>query len=136
MSDGLILPEDLYYQMQAHVAACLPEEGCGLLAGEDGKAQKVIPIENQFHSPTRFRMEAKALLLALQEMETSRIDMVGIFHSHPSGPSHPSPTDLAENGYPDAYHLIWFQSGAQWVLRVFRMDNEKYIETTIIIVHP
>ena len=44
-------------QMRDHVAACAPEEGCGLVAGREGLASSIYLIENELHSSSRFRMQ-------------------------------------------------------------------------------
>jgi proteasome lid subunit RPN8/RPN11 len=104
--------------MQAHIEACLPEEACGLLAGVDGAVIDVIPVENQAHSPVRFRMEPAAQLRAFEHLEAQGWQLLAVFHSHPAGPAHPSPTDIAEAAY-DVIHVIWSPGEGGWQARAF-----------------
>lgn len=115
----------MQHLMLAHFARHWPEEACGLLAGRlapamTAHAQMWYPIENEWHSPTRYRMEARALLAAFDDMEARGLELVGIAHSHPHGPGHPSPTDVAEAYYPEAVYLIAApdMTGA-WQVRAF-----------------
>jgi proteasome lid subunit RPN8/RPN11 len=49
------------------------------------------------------------------------LDIVGVYHSHPSGPPVPSPRDLAEAHYPDWLFLIVGAAGLS--LRAFRIAD-------------
>ncbi len=122
-----MLPEKFWVReadweaMRAHVLACAPEEACGLLAGTGARASLVVPIENQSHSPVRFRMEPAAQVRAMMDFERSGLELVGIFHSHPSGPPAPSATDLGEAAYPEAAYLVWHQTGQGWRCEAYRL---------------
>lgn len=115
-------------EMRAHVLTCLPEEACGLLGGQmdGGRAtvNVVIPVENTLHSPVRFRMDPREQLRAFNRLEVLGLELVGIFHSHPTGPDAPSATDLAEFYYPGVAFLIWSPGGEGWQMRAFRITGE------------
>lgn len=125
---NFVLDQAQYEDMLAHVLACLPEEACGLLGGQmngsERIAQLVIPIENVLHSPVRFRMDPRKQLEAFTYFESQNMEMVGIFHSHPTGPDAPSLTDLAEFFYPGVAFLIWSPGADGWRLRAFRIDGK------------
>jgi proteasome lid subunit RPN8/RPN11 len=109
-------------EMRQAVVAAAPEEGCGLVLGIGEKALEVVPIENVLHSPTRFRLEAAAQVKAIMEAALKGWELVAIFHSHPTGPTHPSPSDLAEAAYPEALYLIWDPGPARrWECRAFEL---------------
>jgi proteasome lid subunit RPN8/RPN11 len=115
-----------YQAMLSHVLDCLPEEGCGLVGGvwetEGVVAREVLPVENALHSPVRFRMTPEDQLKAFYWLEENELELVAIYHSHPTGPQHPSPTDLAEFAYPGTLVLIWSPGHAGWHLRGYRME--------------
>ena len=99
--------------MLEHCLTCLPEEACGMLggafsAGPGGPAiaQVALPVTNALHSPVRFRMDPHEQLKAFNRLDEQGLDLVAIFHSHPTGPEHPSLTDLAEFAYPGVFSLI------------------------------
>lgn len=116
------IPADLRAQMLAHLQDRLPEEGCGLLGGTPGEARVVIPVENELHSPVRFRMRAMDQLRAFQQLENSGLELVGIFHSHPAGPEAPSATDVAEFYYPGVIAVICARAGGGWAVRAFSIE--------------
>ena len=122
--------------MLDHLKACLPEEACGLLGGlpadlgrgQPARCTAVLPVTNADHSPVRFSMDPEEQLRAFHWIEEQGLELVGIFHSHPTGPSHPSATDLAEFAYPGVLYLIWSPGahGPDWQLHAFRIDGGAY----------
>ena len=126
----LVLSSALWEQMQAHALACLPEEACGVLGGlpavsdEPAAAVLALPVENALHSRVRFRMEPSAQLQAFYALEEQGLELLAVFHSHPRGPEHPSPTDLAEFAYPGVLSLILFpRDGAAWQVRAYAIHG-------------
>jgi proteasome lid subunit RPN8/RPN11 len=93
-------------QIATHLNAWLPEEACGLIGGSQERAVLVLPVENELHSPVRFQMAPAAQFQALNKIEAAGMDLLAIFHSHPTGPVHPSVTDVAEFYYPGSLVLI------------------------------
>jgi proteasome lid subunit RPN8/RPN11 len=72
-------------------------------------------------------MAPAAQLAALQRIETLGLELVGIVHSHPSGPRHPSPTDMAEFYYPGVPALIVSPSPAGgWQAGAFQIETTGY----------
>ncbi len=126
--------------MRRHVSRCLPQEACGLLAGRispsDNQARilMTIGVPNLLRSPVRFRMSPRAQLRAFHRIEAAGLELVGIYHSHPNGPSVPSPTDLAEAAYP-VITLLWSRQDGKWQLHGFRLEAKKHVEISLQIVN-
>lgn len=118
--------------MRAHVDTCLPLEACGLLAGKAGRVQEVIPVPNQAQSTVRFRMGPVEQLQAFHWMDANGLELVGIFHSHPAGPDGPSPTDIAEAGYP-VVNLIWSHGTSEWSVKGYWIQEGRVMETGLDI---
>ena len=115
--------------MRAHVDICAPLEGCGLLAGRDGRVSRVFAIANQAQSPVKFKMDPVEQIRAFDWMEANGLELVGIFHSHPAGPETASATDIAEAAY-HVVQIIWSCpdpsiKGADetWQARAFWIEN-------------
>ncbi len=108
--------------MLAHLEACLPNEGCGLLAGQAGIVHEVIPIPNAAASPVRFRMDPREQLRALDAIDEKGWELLGIFHSHPAGPVGPSVTDVAEAAY-SAVYVICSRDRGSWQANGFWIDQ-------------
>ena len=75
------------------------QEVCGVLAGDYGDGEShvtdVYPVENAADTPqVRYAMEPEELLAAIDEVEDAGFDVVGFYHTHPAGPTHPSATDV------------------------------------------
>jgi [CysO sulfur-carrier protein]-S-L-cysteine hydrolase len=123
---GLNIPAGLQQEMMTHIQACLPEEGCGLLIGTGSTIEKVFPIVNDLHSPTAFRMNAEEQFKVLIWQGEHKKDLLAIYHSHPNGPDHPSPRDLAEFVYPESPYLIWSLRGRQWRAFGFIINGQNF----------
>jgi len=104
----LIIPIDIATKVLDYVNEKFPEESCGLLAGNDNKVTIEIPITNQLHSPIKYFMDSMELFKALEMIETLKLDLLGIFHSHPKGPPRPSETDIKEFLYPGVATIICY----------------------------
>jgi proteasome lid subunit RPN8/RPN11 len=127
------IPSMHYQEMIHHVQKYLPEEACGLLAGKDGLVQKVIPVTNAAHSPTRFYMDPVELLHALTWIDESVWELIGIFHSHPKGPAAPSETDIKEFLYPGTVTVILSPSPSGWAVNAFDLQPERYEKIQLLI---
>ncbi|MCP4415500.1 MAG: M67 family metallopeptidase [Chloroflexi bacterium] len=132
----LTIERPLLNQMLQHLQAEYPLEGCGLLAGkEDGWITAVYPIHNILQSPTKYEMDPRQQLHAFLDMEAKGWQLAAIFHSHPQGPDHPSPTDIALAYYPDATNIIIsLRNRAAPVVRAFIIKTQTVTEQTMTIV--
>ena len=120
--------------MFAHARSELPNEACGILAGDNGRAIRFFPATNAEHSPTRYVVDPQDQLRILNELYTSGWDLLGIFHSHTHTAAYPSSTDvsLAAN-WPDAYYLIASLQNESPVLRAFRVVDGSVDEEELSI---
>ncbi|GAB4417149.1 MAG: M67 family metallopeptidase [Anaerolineales bacterium] len=134
MRTKLILLPQHWHAMHAHVAKHAPLEACGLLAGKKDRVEKIIPIRNQAQSPVRFRMDPKEQLDAFEWIDDNGLELLGIFHSHPTGPETASATDIEEATYP-VVHIIWDGSHGAWNARGFWIENGKVVDVDLEISH-
>ncbi len=84
----------------------LPHECCGLLLGKNGKITHTIPMKNSEPSPDSYIMDPLQQIDVFTEMEKRGERLIGIYHSHPKGPSTPSNTDLEMAFHQDAIYII------------------------------
>jgi proteasome lid subunit RPN8/RPN11 len=81
--------------------SALPNESCALLAGEinekgsytEIKVLKILTVKNADKSVVSFRIDEMELIDLYEKAEAEGLQVVSIFHSHPSKPI-PSSTDL------------------------------------------
>jgi proteasome lid subunit RPN8/RPN11 len=135
----LILTQNQWETMCAHVESCRPLEGCGLLAGKGDLVAEVLLMANQAQSRTIFRMDPVEQIRAFRWLEVNGLDLVGIYHSHPAGPetsvprsNGPSATDIAEATYP-AVNLIWARPDAVWRAGGYWIENGHAWEVELTI---
>jgi proteasome lid subunit RPN8/RPN11 len=134
--NGLWLPASLWEQMRSDVQRRSPQEACGLVGGVQFHARQVFPVENELHSPVRYRMDPQEQVRIFLSLEKLGWELLAIYHSHPNGPDHPSPTDLAEAAYPETAYLIWFPRQGEWSCRGFLIQDGKYTEISIRLDEP
>ena len=108
VSDGLTIPRRVADELLAHARSELPNEACGLLAGdlETGRATEFHPARNVAASPLRYDVHPDDLVRIVFGIEDAGEDLVGIFHSHTRTAAVPSPTDLRAAQYPDAFYVL------------------------------
>jgi proteasome lid subunit RPN8/RPN11 len=135
--EQLVLQEQHWNQVCAHLQSCLPEEGSGLLAGhiaaDAACCDLVVAVHNILHSPVKFRMSPQEQYRAFCRFEEDGLELLAIYHSHPTGPARPSPTDLAEFAYPGVYSLICAPLDGIWTGRAFRIEAERASEVMLTI---
>jgi proteasome lid subunit RPN8/RPN11 len=103
-----------------HACEGAPSEVCGVLAGSheqspesDGDAQSdrvtdVYRTENVAETPrTRYRIDPEQQLAALERADAEGLDVIGFYHSHPTGPAEPSETDAARATWRGYAYVIW-----------------------------
>ena len=83
--------------MIAHCLVTYPEEGCGLLVGDQatGTVASVRPTRNIAASAQVYTVDPREHLRIDREAEASGQEVIGVFHSHTHTDAYPSPTDLA-----------------------------------------
>ena len=132
MKRQLIIGKALWQEMLDYVQEYAPLESCGLLAGKNDRVEKVVFVRNQAQSPVRFVMDPYEQLQAFDWIESNELDLLGIFHSHPSGPEEASATDIAEAAY-EVVHLIWSRNQKGWQVRGFWIEHGEAGEVSLQI---
>ena len=93
----ITLAKEDYDKILAHAEKELPNEACGLIAGEKNGNDKIIKkvylLTNIDHSNEHFSLDPKEQLAAVKDMRANGIVPLGNWHSHPESPSRPSEED-------------------------------------------
>jgi len=93
-------------------ARAMPEECCGLLLGRAGAIEESRPAANIAEERLRrFEIDPQALVDAHRAARVGGPHVVGYYHSHPSGPAAPSPTDRAQAAHDGSVWAIIGESG-------------------------
>jgi proteasome lid subunit RPN8/RPN11 len=133
MDRKLILHKVHWQEMLEHVDRQAPLEACGLLAGRNDEVEKVLMVPNQARSPVRFVMEPHEQLGAFNWIDSHGLELLGIFHSHPTGPETASATDIEEAAY-EVVYVIWSQNQGSWQARGFWIENGRVSEVSLQIL--
>jgi [CysO sulfur-carrier protein]-S-L-cysteine hydrolase len=122
------LRQSLVEEMFAHARSCAPEECCGLLGGEGGRAVSVYPLRNVAARPeVAYEAAPEQLFEAQRRMRARGEALAGVYHSHPrSKDPEPSQADVRLAFYPEAfYFIIGFGGEGECVLRAFRISERE-----------
>ena len=93
-------------EMVAHALEDDPNECCGILAGKDGRTERLYRMVNAEASPYRYRMDPKELLRVYREIDDLGWDIVAIYHSHTHSEAYPSATDIRLATWPEARYIL------------------------------
>jgi proteasome lid subunit RPN8/RPN11 len=115
MADRLVFPIALRDQLVDHAREGDPDEVCGMLAGRDGRVERVFRVRNTADevsadsgvfrdratgvaAPGRravhYYMDPRDQLRVYNEIDELGLDLIGYYHSHTHTEARPSPTDV------------------------------------------
>src|SRR5262245_15006664 len=88
----LLLPRPIYQEMVAQARSELPNECCGLLAGNIvsrgrrrvGQVVRCYALVNAAASPVEYLSEPRSMFQAVRDMERRGLELLAIYHSHPT----------------------------------------------------
>ncbi len=137
----LHMPYPIHEEMVKHALAELPNECCGLLSGRfvdenhrDALAVKLYPLVNEARSPTAFRAaEQPSLFRAHRDMRQQQLELLAVYHSHPTSLPIPSKTDREQWFYDTSVHLIIGLRTSPPILRGWWLRNDACTEAELII---
>lgn len=119
--------------MIAQARATLPNECVGWLAGRlvgrAGFVRKRYPFANSLASPREFSADPRQLFQAHKDMRRLGLQLLAIYHSHPTSNPLPSRTDLERNFWgPAVVNFIISLKQPQPRLRGWWLDADSYRE--------
>ncbi len=126
---GIIRMEySLYDEIVKYAKEHLPEEACGLIAGEENEegrlVKKVYYLTNIDHSDDHFTLDPKEQFAAIKDMRANGLKPLGNWHSHPVSPSRPSVEDIRLSYDSKASYMIVSLMAENAVLNSFHVENE------------
>jgi proteasome lid subunit RPN8/RPN11 len=111
--------------MRRHAAEVTPGECCGALMGRaHGRAwtvQTMIPLQNEATEANRYSIGAPTVLRLERQATRSGLELIGFYHSHPSGDARPSATDL-ELACPGYVYIVVARHGP---VRAWRLKPDR-----------
>lgn len=109
-----------------------PYEACALLFGKEENGMIIVKeifiTQNIENSSISFSISNEQLIKAYNLAEMKRLEIVGIFHSHPISKAYPSSTD---EKFMFTNPVVWIILGEKNDMRAFILDS-KIVEIPII----
>jgi proteasome lid subunit RPN8/RPN11 len=128
----LLVPRPVLAEMLAQAAAEIPNECCGILGGHPGEGDRparvvrCYPLINAAASPVEYESEPRSMFEAYRDMRRAGLEIVAVYHSHPTAPAVPSRTDLARNYSDRVVNLIISLQNAQPEVRGWWLSADGY----------
>jgi len=119
--------------MTAHARRDAPRECCGLLIGRGAEVHFAAAVANHATSASRYRLDDRAHIALRRALRsfTPPLEIVGVYHSHPTGRAWPSETDIAEAHYPEWCHVI-VALGRRVRLAAFRIRRGRVEQLSVV----
>jgi proteasome lid subunit RPN8/RPN11 len=135
MSRRLILPANLRSTIEGEARHVFPRECCGLIEGtrefETIIAAAVHRTRNIAHNKDRFEIDPAEHFKALHAARAHGRDIVGCYHSHPSGTTEPSVHDR-ESAFEEGFLWLIAAVHAETVeLKAHLFEDGKFIAVAI-----
>jgi proteasome lid subunit RPN8/RPN11 len=119
----LILSAELRQELIALARTGLPNEACGLLAGEIRGEEKIVlavyGLKNIDESPEHFSMAPEDQFAVIAGIRKKGLSLLGNFHSHPATPARPSEEDIRLAFDPSLSYAIISLADTEPVLKSF-----------------
>ncbi len=102
------IPSRVLHLIEQEAKAAFPKESCGLLIAKKGEnlILDAIPAPNLSEGPDQFLIDPEFHLKTQRELREKGLEIMGVYHSHPSGDSKPSKKDKKGQPTPGFYWLI------------------------------
>lgn len=124
--------QDAFEGLVAHALDDTPNECCGLLVGAGDLVHDVVRARNALASPTQFQIEPADHFAAIRKARDAGLEVLGAYHSHPNGPSHPSETDRARLTDPTMVQVIVSLAAGTCTVRAFRFEAGDFSELELV----
>ena len=107
----IYLPPQILNRLEDETFAGLPEEVCGLLvgiaSGNDLYIDNFLLMRNVSPTPEQaFEIDPEAMLKMQKLLRDQKSEIIGVYHSHPTGDITPSPSDIDQANYPGWVWII------------------------------
>ena len=138
----LIINEDDLQTIFANCSREYPNEACGILAGMPGSVEQVYVMTNARPGPASYEMDPEEQFRVMKAIRRSGLGIVGIYHSHPSGPAYPSGIDVERAywpgtlfpNFPDAaYMIVSLAHPSNPAARTFAISDGQISEVELIV---
>jgi len=137
----LLIPGYIFDAMISQAYSELPNECCGLLAGVISLSARLqtsappsaqvtcrYPLINTACSPTEFLSDARGIFEAVRDMRRQNIDILAVYHSHPTSAPIPSRTDRERNYSSEVMNFIISLQDKKPLARAWWLTDQDFRE--------
>ncbi len=135
MMSQLVVGKEIFEQMIAQAKSAAPVEACGILAGKDGRVEKFYEMTNVDNSNTHFAMEPSEQFSVIKDARANGLELLAIYHSHPTTPARASEEDIRLALTPGAtYVILSLEDADEPVIKGFTIEDGTVTEVPVGVV--
>jgi proteasome lid subunit RPN8/RPN11 len=127
------ISRQLVDEIVAHARADAPNECCGMIAADNGRAVRVYPATNAAASPLRYEIDPQDQLRIQTTIDDAGLELGAIYHSHTRSAPYPSQTDVNLAFYPEAVYVIVGLAEREPEVRAYRIVDSAIEEVELAI---
>lgn len=137
----LIIHTKAKQEMLSDAITAFPDECCGFFFGEEANGDRVIriarPVINakEGDKRRRFAISPKDYLAAERFADEHKLQLLGVYHSHPNHPAIPSEHDRMAAQPWFSYIIISVMDGKAGHIRSWQLNEENQFEEESISEH-
>src|SRR4030088_220161 len=120
-------------QIVAHARSEAPNECCGMVASDDGRAVEVYPAVNAAASPLRYEIAPADQYRIEMAIDGGGHDLGAIYHSHTRSEPYPSQTDVNLAFHPDALYVIVGLADDEPDVRAYRIRDGQVADADLTV---
>ena len=136
----LEIPSSVHAQMLGHAIAGLPNEVCGLFAGEFGgdRVEWFFPMTNTASSSRIYQLDSAEIMSVERAADDKGLAVIGVMHSHTHTTNYPSPTDVADAARFDPFgvwrFIIVSLKHSDPSLRCYKILGDTITEEPVVLI--
>jgi proteasome lid subunit RPN8/RPN11 len=127
------IARELVDEIVAHSRDEAPNECCGMVAADNGRAVRVYRAGNAAASPLRYEIEPRDQYRIEMAIEDAGMDLGAIYHSHTRSAPYPSQTDVNLAFHPHALYVIVGLAGEEPELLAYQIVDGRVEEAELEI---
>ena len=131
----LTLTRPVWLEMIGHAYDGLPDEACGLFAGDPGTGNVRVfySCRNAAGSSRVYTVDPRDHLAADRDAEKRGLELLGVMHSHTHTEAYPSPTDVNQAPDPSWHYVIVSLRQDAPVTRSYRIVDGTITEEVVAL---
>ncbi|OHB78814.1 MAG: hypothetical protein A2Z25_19320 [Planctomycetes bacterium RBG_16_55_9] len=131
----LEIPKGIFARMIEQAKAEAPIEACGILAGSNGRVEKLYTMTNADRSSDHFMMKPQEQFAVVKDIRSASLEMLAVYHSHPATPARPSAEDIRLALTQDViYVIVSLQDARAPVVKGFLIEERNVATVPVEVV--